>query len=78
MTIKVHFDGKAFIPDEPVDVPLGTEATVHVAPADTPSEPVEQSLLDWIAEHPLEDASLPDDLAHQHDHYLYGTPKKED
>jgi hypothetical protein len=29
MTIKVHFDGKAFIPDEPVNLPPGTSAQVE-------------------------------------------------
>jgi hypothetical protein len=32
MTTKVlaHFDGKVFVPDEPVDVPVGTPLRVHV------------------------------------------------
>jgi hypothetical protein len=34
MTIKVHFDGKAFVPDEPVKLPLNQEATVHLQTQD--------------------------------------------
>ena len=33
------------------------------------------SLLSDLAEHAIED-TLPEDLAEQHDHYLYGTPKR--
>jgi hypothetical protein len=29
-TILAHFDGKVFVPDEPVDVPIGTPLRVHV------------------------------------------------
>ena len=33
------------------------------------------TLLSEVAAHAIED-DLPDDLAEQHDHYLYGVPKK--
>jgi hypothetical protein len=29
-TVLAHFDGKVFVPDEPVDVPVGTPLRVHV------------------------------------------------
>jgi hypothetical protein len=29
-TILAHFDGKVFVPDEPVDVPVGTPLRVRV------------------------------------------------
>lgn len=29
-TVLAHFDGKVFVPDEPVDVPIGTPLRVHV------------------------------------------------
>jgi hypothetical protein len=35
-----------------------------------------QSVLDWLAENAVADDSLPTDFSYQHDHYLYGTPKK--
>lgn len=43
-TILAHFDGKVFVPDEPVDLPIGTAIRVRVeaindqAPAATPAE----------------------------------------
>jgi predicted DNA-binding antitoxin AbrB/MazE fold protein len=30
MTIKAHYDGKVFVPDEPVDLPTGESVTVTV------------------------------------------------
>jgi len=35
VSIKVHFDGKVFVPDEPVKVPIGTAAIVDIAASDT-------------------------------------------
>jgi hypothetical protein len=29
-TVLAHFDGRVFVPDEPVDVPVGTPLRVHV------------------------------------------------
>jgi hypothetical protein len=29
-TINAHFDGKVFVPDEPVDLPVGAHLRVHV------------------------------------------------
>lgn len=29
-TILAHFDGKVFVPDEPVDIPIGTPLRVRV------------------------------------------------
>jgi hypothetical protein len=37
----------------------------------------EESALTWIAENSCESPHLPSDLSHQHDHYLYGVPKKD-
>jgi hypothetical protein len=31
-TINAHFDGRVFVPDEPVDLPVGTPLRVHVEP----------------------------------------------
>jgi len=83
MTILAHFDGKAFVPDTPVDLPVGTTASISVE-AQKPTqqdehedraqkaEPRFASLLQFS----VDDPDAPSDLAHQHDHYLYGTPKR--
>jgi hypothetical protein len=38
-TVLAHFDGKVFVPDEPVDVPVGTPLRVHVEAASGPTPP---------------------------------------
>ena len=80
--IRVHFDGKVFVPDEPVDLPAGTPADTYVAPAksslnegpDRVLTPL-QRLVERLAECP-DDPDAPTDGAAQHDHYLYGHPKR--
>ena len=75
-TIKVHFDGKVFVSDQPVDLAVGTQVEVHIV-ASTPEQrgPL-MDLIDWVQTlPPLSDS--PGDAVAQHDHYLYGTPKRE-
>lgn len=78
-TIRVHFDGKVFVPDEPVDLPVGTPAETLVrAPAEPDASSaaggVRSSLarLARIAEEHPDDPATPTDLAAQKHHYLYG------
>ncbi len=40
------------------------------------TEEYTDSLLEWIKENGIDDPSLPPDFAHEHEHYLYGTPKQ--
>ena len=75
---RAHFDGKVIIPDEPADLPRNQPLMVDARPAPQPEEAEQESFLDWAIRNPIDDPSLPTDLAHQHDHYLYGTPKRED
>jgi hypothetical protein len=70
---RAHFDGKAIIPDEPVDFPSGAMLDVHVK-IGNPNKPLKQ-LADWAMK--LEDIDdMPQDLSSQHDHYLYNHPKR--
>jgi hypothetical protein len=71
--LKAHFDGKTFVPDEPVDVPENQPLVIHI---ETPDTADGLSSGEWLAAHAVDDPSLPTDGARQHDHYLYGTPKK--
>ncbi len=74
-TLRAHFDGKAFVPDEPVDLPQGTQVTVTVVPDDRrSSRSALQDLADLAQQHPITDA--PEDWSEQHDHYIHGAPKK--
>ena len=81
-TILAHFDGQYFVPDEPV-IGLAPGDSVKVLPAPSPAQTasaVEQDSIfwQWLMDNPIEDDGLPADLGHQHDYYLYGTPKKPD
>jgi hypothetical protein len=79
-TLKAHFDGKVLVPDEPVNLPINRALKVQV-------EPMEQSATPAIDEKPLSkllkaieampsNPDWPKDGAAQHDHYLYGLPKR--
>jgi len=76
VAIKGHFDGKVIVPDEPLNLPPNQRLLVHIQPEETASCPESQSALDWIADQAVDDPAAPTDLAHQHDHYLYGKPKQ--
>jgi hypothetical protein len=69
--INAHFDGKVFVPDEPVELPVGQVLRIQVDLPDGNVGPF-ADLLRFAADLP----GAPSDLAAQHDHYLYGTPKK--
>jgi hypothetical protein len=75
IALKAHYDGKVIIPDEPVNLPKDEALVVHIEVAGDGKKG--RSVLEWMDQLEVDDASLPADLAHQHDHYLYGTPKKE-
>jgi hypothetical protein len=72
-----HFDGKNICPDEPISLPENIPLRVSVdeaAPA-TADAKGELDLFDRLES----EAGLiegPADWAAEHDHYLYGAPKK--
>ena len=77
ITLKARFDGHVFVPEKPVDLPVGCELEISISAAVTPpSSPTIMSQLADIARQFPENPDLPEDLAAQHDHYLYGTPKR--
>jgi hypothetical protein len=70
-SVKAHFDGKVIVPDQPVELPVGQPLRVHIELAAPPAAPF-ANLLQFASDLP----DAPSDLAAQHDHYLYGTPKR--
>jgi hypothetical protein len=87
--VKAKFDGRVFVPEEPVDLPVGFELQIPIAlPPDSNGEIKEPSTtagpgkktalqeLVEIARTFPPNPDLPTDLAAQHDHYLYGLPKR--
>ncbi len=89
-TIRAHYDGTTFVPDEPTDAKAGEPVTVHLddhapdaqaadvvsALADSEKTTFNQ-LMDLIGG-PIDDPDWPADGAKEYKHYLYGTPKHYD
>jgi hypothetical protein len=86
--IRAIFDGKAFVPEQPVDIPVGTAASVVVSSAPSPPQPTStDQTSDKLPRRPLaelarlldslpDNSELPADFASEMDHYLYGMPKR--
>ena len=80
-TLRVRFDGKVIVPIGPADLPTDREFEMQVSDAslaegsDRPLLRLGQALDQLAAEFPP-DPNAPTDGAAQHDHYLYGTPKR--
>jgi hypothetical protein len=68
--ISAHFDGRFIVPDEPVELPVGQPLRIQVEVV--AAAPRFAALLDFASDLP----DAPADLSAQHDHYLYGTPKR--
>jgi len=77
IAINAHFDGKVIVPDEPLDLPRNQALIVRIEALPGNGPHGAGSALTWLAEHASDSPSLPADLSHQHDHYLYGVPKKD-
>jgi len=78
-TIKARFDGRAFVPESPVELPVGYTLEIAI-PAPPPASPESTSkpladLSEALSRLPA-NPDWPADGAAEHDHYLYGTPKR--
>jgi len=75
-----HFDGKHLLPDEPVDLPTNKplRVTVEEVPPERELPPInlEEFFNKIEAECGLVEG--PEDWSVEHDHYLYGAPKRHD
>jgi len=76
ITFNAHYDGRVIIPDEPIDLPPNQALVVQIETRSAEQPPARESALAWLAANASESPDLPSDLSHQHDHYLYGTPKR--
>ena len=76
-TVQAVYEGGVFRPSDPVDLPEKSQVQLTIESKPSPAKG--QSTLAELAEIALqypENPDLPRDLAAQHDHYLYGTPKR--
>jgi hypothetical protein len=83
--VNAHVRGGVIVPDDrDIALPEGKAVTVHLdeaAPADMGKSinKAANELADWLESFPIiEGEGLPADASIQHDHYLYGTPKRTD
>lgn len=81
-TVKGIFQNGVACPTEPVEGHEGQQVTIIFLEESQTEEPPPMTEEDWEALVKLlrdcaMDTGIPD-LAHQHDHYLYGTPKKKE
>jgi hypothetical protein len=70
-TITAHFDGNAIVPDMPLELPVGQRLHIRLSISDT-DKPQFADLLQFATDIP----DAPPDMAAEHDHYLYGSPKR--
>ena len=75
VSIRAHFDGRVFVPAEPVNVPPNSEVRLLLVEETDGDRPL-MGLLRAAAQAP-DDSAWPADGAAEHDHYLYGWPKQE-
>jgi len=73
VSIRAHFDGKVFVPDEPVNVLPNARVRILLMEDNGTHRPL-MDLVQAVERQP-QDSTWPKDGSAQHDHYLYGTPK---
>lgn len=71
MTYRGRIKNGSVVLDEPVQLPEGVEVSVDLAPVQRPV-PLAELFKGLIGKA----TGLPDDGSIQHDHYIYGTPKR--
>jgi hypothetical protein len=71
MTLEGRVENGTIIVETPATLPEGTRVRIEVI------GPGDQTLFDRIGHLAGKAKHLPADAAEQHDHYLYGTPKKQ-
>jgi hypothetical protein len=74
MTVNAHFDGKAIIPDEPLNLAPNQALVVRIETVGGTDDSTKESALTWLAANAVDSSTQPVDLADQHDRYLYGVP----
>jgi predicted DNA-binding antitoxin AbrB/MazE fold protein len=75
-TIHAIFENGIFRPTEPVKLPDRCKVEITVYSQQTATERTTLLRLAEIGRQFPVNPELPDDLAEQHDHYLYGLPKQ--
>jgi hypothetical protein len=75
MSLEGHVENGRIVLDEPAQLPEGAKVHVEVVPSPAPSTE-NPTLYERLKPFVGILDGLPEDAAMNHDHYLYGTPKK--
>ncbi len=80
-TVEAVFQGGVFKPTRPVDLPENQRVTLNVdaVPITGPDEMLPRSAKERIEEIialPIESTQADPDTSRDHDHYLYGAPRR--
>ena len=75
-TLHAIYENGIFRPTEPVDLPNVCEVEIRIQSRQKTNEHSTLARLVEIGRRFPENPELPEDLAAQHDHYLYGLPKQ--
>lgn len=75
MSLDGHVENGRIVLDQPAQLPEGAKVRVEVLPTAQPAAE-NMSLLERLGDVVGALDDLPTDLAENHDHYLYGTPKR--
>lgn len=76
MVYKAHVKNGMILADDPVDLPEGAVIRFEIASEPEQAQGSEATFADRFAEVMGKAQSLPEDAAENHDHYLYGVPRK--
>jgi hypothetical protein len=76
-TMTVLFDGEVLRPEGPVDLEPNTRYTITIQPnlVSNGAKDEAEDLWEFLERH-AGSIEAPEDWSLEHDHYLYGTPKK--
>ena len=72
ISIRMHFDGKVFIPEEPVDVPINEPLDFELkqVPEHLPWDPEKaREAWEWIKSHPIPGLNIPDEALRRENLY---------
>lgn len=75
-TVIAVFDGRVLRPEPPLDLAANERYRVTIAPMTSTIEAVEQEDAWDILDAFVGSVDAPEDWSVEHDHYLYGTPKR--
>jgi hypothetical protein len=76
MTLNGYIRGGQIVLEASGALPEGAPVRIQVLTANSPGAPAQETLGQRLMKHAGKAKGLPRDASRNHDHYLYGTPKR--